>query len=161
MIEQIYKDIRPQIKSGDVLGWTHRKWNSWYDLKVMFVRLAQMSEYSHVGIALVEDGRVWVLEAVTPLVRKVPLSDDLPCYVVTGNGLTPEQRLKALSMVGKAKYSQWEAVKAFFGKNTLEDDRIECAEFVVEVLGLSCKAIPSEVIDFKLSQGALLTKVAE
>lgn len=161
MIEECYKNIRPAIKSGDILAWTHRKWTSWYDIKVMMVRLFQLSEYCHVGLALVEDGRVWVLEAVTPYVRKVPLSDELPCYVITGNGLTEEQKLKAISLVGKAEYSQWEAIKAFFGKNTLNDDRIECAEYVCQILDLPCKAIPTTVVDYKLSQGALLTKVSE
>ena len=160
-IEEVYKDVRPTIKSGDILAWTHKSWKSWYDIKIMIVRLMQLSEYCHVGIAVVGQDRVWIVESVTPLVRIVPLSGELPCYVITGNGLTDKQRLKAISMIGKAEYSQWEAIKAFFKGNTLNDDRLQCAEFVAEILDLPCKATPSSIVDYKLSQGASLIKVAE
>ncbi len=156
-----YADLRNQIASGDVLGWTHRPWGSWYDIKCQIVRLAQRSEYSHVGVAIVLGGRVWVLEAVTPHVRLVPLSNLLPCYHVTGNGLTDEQLELGLSWVGKEDitYSQLEAVRGFFGENNPNDGKIECAELVTTLLGLKCRATPSAVIDYKLFTGSTLREV--
>lgn len=38
-----YKEIRPLIKSGDILAWSHRGWKSWYDIKIQFVRMAQLN----------------------------------------------------------------------------------------------------------------------
>ena len=69
-----YSEYRDQIKSGDLLAWSHRGFRSWHDFKVQAVRLFTQSEYSHVGIAWVVGGRVFVIEAVEPRVRIFPLS---------------------------------------------------------------------------------------
>lgn len=156
-----YADYRGKIKSGDILAWSHREgwFDSFHSFKVNCVRLFQRSEYSHVGIAWVVAGRVFVLESVVPLVRVVPLSGLLPAYVASGNGLRKDQLERALGMVGKAEYSQWEAIKAFFGYNSLENDHIQCAEYVIDVLGLDCPATPSEVVRHMIHHGAHLTEV--
>jgi hypothetical protein len=57
---------------------------------------------------------------------------------------------RAFELVGKAKYSQWEAIKAYFGKNK-NPNAWQCAEFVQEVLytngtDLKCKDTPSEIV---------------
>lgn len=147
-----YADYRDQISSGDVLAWSHRKLESFYDLKVWLVRILTASEYSHVGIAWVFGGRVFVIESVTPEVRIVPLSNLLPCYVskVKRINWNNEAEDFALSLVGKGKYSQWEAVKAYFNENK-DPDAWECAEFVKVVLDksgvkLNGRAVPSDVV---------------
>lgn len=150
-----YANYRDKIKSGDVLAWTHRaSWfSSWYDFKVNFVRLVTMSEYSHVGIAWVFQGRVFVIESVTPFVRIVPLSNLLPAYVLTGKGeLTEEQLNKAIELVGVGKYSIPEAMIAFLDKNDIHNDKWECAEFVKYVLDLDCTATPAKVVQ-KMQEG--------
>jgi hypothetical protein len=148
-----YSEIRDTLQSGDILAWTHRfKW-TWYDFKCYMVRLFTVSEYSHVGVCIVQDGRVWVLEAVTPTVRLVPLSDEVPCFVLKGKGLTEEQKFRGMALVGKAKYSQWEAILAYFGKNDLNNDRWECAELVDYVLDLNLEATPASLVDELLQQG--------
>jgi hypothetical protein len=149
-----YSEARSQIRSGDLLAWTHRSWGSWYDFKVQMVRAFTRSEFSHVGIAWVSGGRVWVIESVTPLVRIVPLSNLLPCYHVTvAAQWSPECEQFALSFVGneRYRYSQWEAVKALFGCNDRTNTRLECAEFAHKVLGqarvsLYCDDTPSELV---------------
>lgn len=154
-----YSEIRDSIKSGDILAWTHRfKW-TWYDIKCYAVRIFTVSEYSHVGIAVVQNGRVWVLEAVTPTVRLVPLSGEIPCYIVGGTGLTEAQLLKGMALVGKAKYSQLEAIKAFFGLNSVENDKWECGELVNYVLDLEGQAVPSKIVESMLDKGSTITKV--
>ena len=154
-----YLDARSQIKSGDLLAWSHRGWRTWYDWKIQLVRLATRSEYSHVGIAWVFGGRVFVVESVSPLARIVPLSNMLPCYwVPTGAQWGREAEEYALSLVGTAKYSQWEAVKALFGRNRA-DERWQCAELVLSVLArcrvfLNCRATPSEVVYAAVASGS-------
>lgn len=150
-----YDAARPHIQSGDLLAWSHRGFGSFYDLKVQAVRFFTRSEYSHVGIALVLGGRVWVVESVTPLVRIVPLSNLLPCYVINVPTLDwrDEDTEFALSFVGNDEYSysQREAIRGFFGTNDEADALLECAEFVQIAYGhagldLLSLATPSDVV---------------
>jgi hypothetical protein len=157
-----YELMRNQIKSGDVLLWTHRSWKTWYDIKVMLVRLFQMSAYSHVGIAVVLAGRVWVLEAVTPKVRMVPLSNLLPCYHMTNPiGTTEEDLELGILLVGKEEieYSQAEAIRGYFGRNDPENNQIECGELVCMILRLPCHAVPSDISEYMLDNGSTLTAI--
>lgn len=150
-----YAAARPHIKSGDLLAWSHRGFRSWYDLKIQAVRFFTRSEYSHVGVALVLGGRVWVVESVTPLVRIVPLSNLLPCYALNVPALDwrDEDTEFALSFVGNDEYSysQREAMRGFFGTNNTADSLLECAEFVQIAyrhsgIDLRCRATPSDVV---------------
>lgn len=153
-----YADFRPQIKSGDLISFTHRGWfTSFYSFKVMLVRLFQLSEYCHVGTAIVMGGRVWVLEAVTPGVRLVPLSNLLPCYHVAAEEFTQEQIELGLSFVGdeKMRYSIWECVKGFLGRNDYTDNNIQCAELVNLLHGYTCLARPEAVVQYCLRSSEL------
>lgn len=147
-----YADYRSHIKSGDLLAWSHRGWKTWHDFKVQAVRFFTQSEYSHVGIAWVFKGRVFVIESVTPVIRIVPLSNLLPCYVakIPHSRWTPEAEEFAMAMVGVGEYSQWEAIRAYFNDNR-DPDAWECAEFVKAVLShcrvqLEGRAVPSDVV---------------
>jgi len=123
-----YKDIRSQIKSGDLLGWSHRELKNWHDLKIWFVRLFTRSEYSHVGLAWVVGGRVFVIEAVQPMVRVYPLSKLLEngCYLIQLDAnWTEEVEELALECVGDV-YSQKQAMVAPFKVPPL-DKLWECA----------------------------------
>lgn len=153
-----YVDVRNEIKTGDVLAFTHKSWKSWYDFKVQLVRFFTQSEYSHVGMAWVANGRVFVMESVTGGVRIVPLSKFLPAYHLNMSELTQDQIEKAFSVMGEP-YSQWEAVKSFFGNIDDKDGKWECAEFVAVVGNFDCKATPTDVVDYCLSAGATLTKI--
>ncbi len=150
-----YSRVRDKIQSGDIVALSHYKWASLYDLKVQAVRLFTQSEYSHVGVALVFGGRVWMVESVTPVVRIVPLSN----YVKDGFYLiqndTPMTQVEQeflLSKVGISEYSQWQAIKAYFHQlNIGEDNIFECAEYVIcarkiSGMNLGDVATPSAVV---------------
>lgn len=148
-----YDLARLTIKSGDVLAWTHKKWNSLYDLQVQAVRLFTQSEYCHVGVAWVVSGRVFVIEAVTPKVRIYPLSKLLPFYLIRTkpywNDIVEE---RALSRVGDS-YSKKQAILAFLNKiKNSEDSLWECAEQTIDILSagmilpLQTQATPSNVV---------------
>lgn len=144
---------RPTIQSGDLLSWSHRAspWRSWYDFKIFMVRVFTRSEYSHVGVAWVFGGRVFVIESVTPVVRIVPLSNLLPVYhtpVTDGWSVAAEHY--ALRSIGEARYSKIDALLAFFDANNKFDDRLSCAEFVNRIYAKACGSLshtdtPSEV----------------
>lgn len=123
-----YDQVRPMIKSGDLLAWTHRGWGSWYDFKIQMVRMFTRSEYSHVGVAWVSAGRVWVIEAVTPKVRVFPLSKLSPFYwlPMPVGPWDEERETAALAPVGD-DYSQWQAIVSIAHKPT-RDNLWQCAE---------------------------------
>jgi hypothetical protein len=158
-----YLEHRNEIKSGDVLAWTHNGIKSWKDFEIFLVRLGQRSEYTHVGIAWVIAGRVFILEAVSSGIRIFPLSREIPCFhLKTDIKWTEEVEEFALAKVGE-KYSKWEALLGLFGKTTV-DDKWQCSEFVIEILklagnNLDCDATPSEVVNALLNQGKMLVKL--
>lgn len=130
-----YKDFRKNIQSGDLLAWTHKGWNSWYNFQIQMVRAFCQSEYAHNGIAFVTGGRVFVLEAVVPDVRIYPLSKCESFYCIgMHKKLSKKAEEYALSQVG-GKYSKWMCFKAFFGIVKGGDSgKWQCAKYANEVL---------------------------
>lgn len=147
-----YDEERPKIRSGDLLGWSHERWGSWYDFKVQMVRVFTRSEFCHVGIAHVSEGRVWVLEAVKPLVRHFPLSKLRPFrWLPMGLRWDAASAEYAFERVGDP-YSERQAAFAFLGRLKIGADRVqECAEYVIDVyrqegVDLGPRAVPTDVI---------------
>lgn len=127
-----YAQVRPTIRSGDILAWSHRGVHSWHDLKIWFVRLFTRSEYSHVGTAWVVGNRVFVIEAVMPLVRNYPLSKLGDFYWLPLRApWSPEAEEVALDKIGH-RYSQGQAVQAPFKKPAL-DNLWQCAELAATI----------------------------
>lgn len=133
-----YSEARSQIKTGDLLAWSSGSWRSWHDIQVNLVRVFTRSEFSHVGIALVGAGRIFVLEAVSAGVRLFPLSRALPFWWVRRPDERGEFSAEAIDFAFDRlgdRYSRLQAIRAFFGTLAAgEDDRWQCAEYVLGVL---------------------------
>lgn len=147
-----YADIRPKIKSGDVLAWTHRKWGTWTDFQIQMVRFFTQSEYSHVGISYVTGDRVFILESVSGGVRMQPLSLELPFYwLPTNANWTEDTLVAAMSKMGQ-RYSKWDGIKSLWKKiKPGTDNQWQCAEYTsfvlqAEDINIDCRNIPGEVI---------------
>lgn len=146
-----YADSRPLIESGDVIAFSHDKWDSINDLEIQAVRFFTQSEFAHVGVAWVIGGRVFIIEAVVPKVRIFPLSKLTPFYwVPMRKPMTPEAEEAALSIVGE-DYSKIEAIRGYFGTNCEENHLWECAEevkFILKKNGIALpgKATPTQVV---------------
>lgn len=159
-----YVEARSQIKSGDLLAWSHRSLRSWHDLKIWFVRLLTRSEYSHVGTAWCVGHRVFVVEAVQPVVRVFPLSKLLGFYWIPLQAAWSDSAESlALEFVGDA-YSQLQAMKAPFGKPP-EDRLWECAELVATVskadgINLGDIYTPAAVVQAALERGGSMTYIS-
>lgn len=129
-----YKDYRHNIQSGDIIAQSHKEWRTWKDWKTQFVRMALRSTYSHVGVAVVISGRVFILENVIPYVRLYPLSlaGDFYHIPMREADWTPELEEQAFNYIGSG-YSQWDAIKAYF-KNLGVGVVSECAALVWNIM---------------------------
>ncbi len=152
-----YDNVRPLMKSGDLVATTHKSWKSFYDLQVQAVRVGTQSEYCHVGILWSIGGRMFVLESVTPLIRIVPLSNFVKegfYWIPSTVDMTYREMEFALSKVAVGKYSKWQAILAQLRKLKIgHDDLWECAEYVIacrKMSGMDCgdKATPSAVVQY-------------
>jgi hypothetical protein len=145
-----YEDARSEIKSGDILAFSHVGWKNWHDIKIQAVRMFTQSEYSHLATAWVMGGRVFVIEAVMPLVRIYPLSKLGDFYWIPMDApWTSDTEEFALAAVGN-KYSQLQAIQAFFAMPRT-DSLWECAEFSQTVAArdgivIDCNPTPSKVV---------------
>lgn len=150
-----YLDARGLIQSGDVLAWTHRPLRSLYDLQIQIVRMFTRSEWSHVGLAWVVGGRLFVLEAVSAGVRIFPLSRAGAFTWVQRGAFTVDQEELALAHVGEP-YSKWDAIRAFFGASNNADGHWSCSEYVCAVLGLPVhEQTPAEVMRYLIEYEGL------
>lgn len=127
-----YSEIRHEIRTGDLLFWSHGPWASWNDAQVLIVRAFTLSEYSHVGVAVVLAGRVFVVHAIGRGVVIEPLSNQDAFYWCPMGFAFPESALDAgMSRVGE-RYSKWQALLGFFRKLKIGSDRQwQCAEFAI------------------------------
>ena len=155
-----YSHVRPMIRSGDILAWSHRGIRSWHDFKIWLVRLFQRSEYSHVGTAWVVGNRVFVIEAVMPKVRIYPLSKLGDFYwLQMGAYWRKATETLALSYVGD-DYSQIQAIQSPF-ITPKADEEWQCAELVATIarqdsIDLGHAFTPSAIVLAAQKRGAQL-----
>lgn len=129
-----YEKYRANIKSGDILAFSHEGWKTWKDFKTQMVRVFTRSTYSHVGIAVELSGRLFILENVVPYARLYPLSMAGNFYHLPMKDVdwTPEFEEKAFKRIG-TPYSQLQAIKAFF-VNLGRGNYAECAALVWNIM---------------------------
>ena len=129
-----YLDARDNIKTGDLLAWSEGgKWNSWRNVQLNLIKVFTRSQYTHVGIAYVVGGRVFVIDAVIPIVRIYPLSRLRPFYWIPMTFQTTDQTERNLMNFVGHPYSKWEAVKSAFTRDTNNSSVIQCAKMVNEI----------------------------
>jgi len=147
-----YKDARPHIKTGDLLAWSHKGLKSWYDFQVMMVRAFTRSEYSHVGIAVVLNRRVFILEAVSSGVRLFPLSRELPFYWIKRPEPLPKQSLEyGFQQIGAPYESKWQMVlAALTGKSLNGNKRMQCSELVKNIYQIDVEETPTAIVQWAL-----------
>ena len=163
-----YAKARETIKTGDLLAWSHGSLRSWKDFQVMLVRVFTRSEYSHVGLAWVANGRVFIIEAVGTGVRIFPLSRELPFYWVQKPSPLTQEAIEFLFARIGAPYSKWQAILAGIGALAKgKDDRWQCAELVLSALALDddgfgdINATPTAVVKEAMRQWGAIQLVEE
>jgi uncharacterized protein YycO len=69
-----YSQIRKDIQTGDLLAWRTNSIGGASDALLSLYQKIFKAEFSHVGMAVVLGSRVFVVEAIPPVVRIYPLS---------------------------------------------------------------------------------------
>ena len=160
-----YATARPLIRSGDLIAQSHGDWKTWRGIKVNLVRMFTRSTYSHVGLAWVVGGRVFMLEAVKPKLRIYPMSKIGDFYLLPLNAVwSVKAEHVALEEVG-VDYSEAVAIRAFFSPLRDEDVR-QCAAYVLAVLRadgikLGNRATPDAVVLAAMCRGSGCTLITQ
>lgn len=151
-----YQEARDKIQSGDIIAWSHYNWGSWYDFKVQSVQIVGRTPYCHVAVAYRMGGRLWVIEAVKPCVRMVPLSNLIQpkgFYWLNVNvPMTDDELEFGLSGIAIREYSEVQAVQAQLDMLEIGADTItQCAENTIEMrrrsgIDFGPKATPAAVM---------------
>lgn len=134
MIEDysVYEEHRNQIKSGDLLIWDKGSGSLISNFLINLVRFFTRSEYGHVGIAWKVNKRLFVIEAVIPHVRIIPLSSkDVFYHVPMSIEWSEESESFLLSKVG-LEYSIIDCINAYIGRTSTDMNKWQCAELACE-----------------------------
>lgn len=147
-----YADARPLIKTGDCLIFSNRSWNGFWNWLAQLVRLADRTEYSHVGMAWCEDGRVWVIEATRfGLYPQLLSRRNEDFYWIRAADSLEGAKLDAiLERVGD-RYGWMDAVRGWLGRLVAgQNDSWQCAEFYAWARGLpvEVRLTPSSLISY-------------
>ncbi len=128
----LYEDYRSEIKSGDLLAWSGKGWVG------RLIRTWTGQTYSHVGIAWVSAGRVFVIEAREGKgVTMRLLSKAMPvAWISLGLEWSEEAETFALSELGQP-YSLLNALRAGFGLLPRRKDGWQCAQYVLAVINFA------------------------
>lgn len=124
--------VLDKINTGDLLAWGHSPGNH-ETLWIKIIRLLTMSEFGHVSIAWRIDGELWHVEAVIPRIRIAKIDEARGFYSIGLSkmlGHAPDMKFFS-DKVGKP-YSFMDAVRAYLGLTTKNDDKWQCAELAKE-----------------------------
>lgn len=110
----LYSNIRTTIVSGDLIAWKMTRLSSLTSILLFLYQKIIRANYTHVGIATVLGGRVFITEATPPCVRIFPLSMLDSFYLVKTNiDDKPEHLDNLFRELGKP-YSLIEFLKTIF-----------------------------------------------
>lgn len=167
-----YASVRDNIKSGDLICLSHKGWGSIKDIESQIVRIVTESEFSHVCVVWEFLGRLFVIEAVVPLVRITPLStmleEDKEVYwLPLSTPMTEAETEFAMGEVGVGAYSKWQAIEGELGTLDIGADRKwQCSELTIAMRKLSGvdlgdKATPAAVVRKALQIGSVVNYITK
>ena len=149
----LYAEARGQIKTGDCLVFSNKSWGGFWNWLAQLVRVADRSEYSHIGLAWVDCNRVWVIEATRHGLYPMLLSrknEDF-YWISAKDSIEPAKMDAILDRVGD-RYGWLDAIKGWFGRLTAgTNDTWQCAEFFAWARSLPVDVnllTPSRIVDY-------------
>ena len=145
--------LYPKIKSGDILVWNDSfKGQSKYGA---LIRLLTASDFTHVGIALNREGTIYSAEANVPVIRTVMLQPNDRLYYIPTPVYHDSIGQKFIDDTKGLKYSYLDAVRSLFGIVNSQDDKWQCAEYVIDYLKLYGHDLGKSYTPSKLVRAAM------
>lgn len=142
-----YCDCRAMLKTGDIVAFQRAQF---FHLYAHLIKATQWLmgckhwRYHHVGVVLVENGRVYIVEADYRFgVRRIPASRRKHFDVV---GHEPHATAELIVAREGDRYDYVSAMISPLGV-TLRNNRLMCGEFVREISGRKGNAVPAAVVD--------------
>lgn len=132
----IYSEIRDKIKTGDMLLYrNHQGGGLRATLERWTVSHGTASPYTHVGVAWVGHGRIWIMDITTKgcaprLLSKTGHFDLAPAPMELSQGALNF----AFEGFGELTYSKWQAFLGGLGKLNIGKDQLsQCAEYALTI----------------------------
>lgn len=125
-----YREIRDELKSGDIIVSCKGNMQTFNGFISLFIRIVTASSYSHVGVVVKLGNRCFVVEATPPVVRLYPLSKLDSFYVIKmEQALSKDDENRLFEYVGMP-YSDWNSVVSYFTGKPLANGKLQCAQLV-------------------------------
>lgn len=164
----IYSKAKTNIKTGDALFFSGGSWKSWYGIQIMMVRMFKPSKWSHVGMAWVANGRIFIMEAVGSGIRLYPLSMEIPFGWVSKEKELSQNALEwAFQRIGVKYPPKWKMVlsKGLGLKINLRGS-MDCSDYFLNILRqdgifLECDVDPTSICDRVMEDWGSLTLVTK
>lgn len=120
------------IATGDLLVWDKPNGDNkafWLNL----VRLATVSNYGHISVAVVKDDGLYHVEAVIPAIKESKIKPGSEFYVLPMSKVIDEQGDLEFfkDKLGKP-YSVMDAIRGYLGMTVESNDHWQCAELCQE-----------------------------
>lgn len=93
MNKQLLSETRSQIKTGDLIAFNRRRYNSLTSFVLWSYQKIARAEYSHVGIAMWSGNDLFIVEAIPPRVSITPIEAVEDFYWYSLELRTPEQTM--------------------------------------------------------------------
>lgn len=153
-----YSELRTKIKTGDMLLWRASKEGSIKTvIERLFVVHGTASPYSHVGIAWVGMGRVWVMEITTHgcAPRLLSSCGDFD-WAPAPKELSEQALVYAFDCFGVWTYSKFQAVLGALKRLVVADDlKGQCAEYFIAVHSIDSTQPTSIATPAACAEGAM------
>lgn len=130
MQPHLLSDIKDQIKTGDLLAFTVRRYGTITSFALWLYQKIRKVTYSHVGIAVRLGDRLFIVEAVSPRVTITPISKVKEFYLIpttTEEKATEEAQIGFLMDFVEVKYSLVDMFTHYLGMES-SDRRVYCSE---------------------------------
>lgn len=127
----LYSNIRNEIKTGDLIAWKTTKITSFFTFILYLYQKILKAQYTHVGVAVREGDRIFVLEATPPVVRLHPLSLSGDFYLIPTKFERRSSQLDFLLVTLGRKYSIFDMVRSMFKFGTDNSDYY-CSELCAD-----------------------------
>lgn len=131
-MSHLFSEIHTKIKTGDLVAWNTPKYKSFLTFVLFLYQKITGSVFTHVGMVVKIGGRLYVVEAVPPMVRLFPLENYKHFFWIDAAVKAPasKQLTFLTAKVGKP-YSILDMFKSHIGMENSKDDYY-CSELAAD-----------------------------